>query len=144
VTVRAPAGISVTARGDFEGGEGYWRSTNPIPITRNVRSPACLAYYQNSENVLLRVDTPAIWVQRCNSGIGNGYNHKADIFRLRTISATVPMDFAFPDRVQNATLTLVAENFLTATSGSLWGNYRSSGERIPEATSIRASLRVTF
>jgi TonB-dependent starch-binding outer membrane protein SusC len=144
VTVRAPMGISVSARGDFEGGEGYWRSTNPIPITRNVRSPACLNYYQNEENVLIRVDTPALWVQRCNSGIGSGYDHKADIFRLRTVSATVPMDFAFPDRIQNATLTMVLGNAFTWTRGSLWGNYRSSGERIPEATYVRASLRVTF
>jgi hypothetical protein len=144
-TVRAPFGISVSARGDYEGGGNYaWRSTNPIPITRNVRSPACLAYYQNGENVLIRVDTPAIWVQRCNSGIGNGYNHPADVFRLRTVSATVPMDFAFPDRIQNATLTMVFGNFWMRTNGSMWGNYRSSGERIPEATYVRASLRVTF
>jgi TonB-dependent starch-binding outer membrane protein SusC len=144
VTVRMPFGISVSARGDYEGGRGWWRSTNPIPITRNVRSPACLQYYRDDENVLIRVDTPAIWVQRCNSAIGNGYNHKADIFRLRTVSATVPMDFAFPDRVQNATLTMVFGNFFTGTRGSLWGNYRSSGERIPESTYVRASLRVTF
>ena len=46
--------------------------------------------------------------------------------------------------VQNATLTVVMGNFWTATRGSLWGNYRGSGERIPEATTVRASLRVTF
>jgi hypothetical protein len=143
-TLRMPGGVSLSARGDYEGGRGYWRSTNPIPIGRNVRSPACLNYYRNEENVLIRVDAPAIWVQRCNSGIGNGYDHKADIFRLRTVSATIPMDFAFPDRVQNATLTVVMGNFWTAARGSLWGNYRSNGERIPEATTIRASLRVTF
>jgi outer membrane receptor protein involved in Fe transport len=144
VTLRMPYGISLTARGDYEGGEGWWRSTNPIPITRNVRSPACLEYYRNEDNVLIRVDTPAIWVQRCNSAIGNGYNHPADIFRLRTISATVPMDFAFPDRIQNATLTAVVGNSYSWNRGSMWGNYRSSGERIPEAMYVRASLRVTF
>jgi hypothetical protein len=147
LTVRMPYGITVSARADYQGGDGYWRSTNPIPITRNVRSPACFQYYQNTENVLLKLDTPAIWVQRCNSGIGSGYNHKADIVQLRTISATVPMDFVFPDRVQSSTLTMVLGNPYTLSrgiGGQLWGNYRSSGERIPEATTFRAGLRVVF
>jgi hypothetical protein len=142
-TIRLPYSITISARGDYQGGSGYWRTTNPIPITRTVRSSACFPYYQNDEQVLLKIDTPAIWVQRCNSAIGNGYDHRADIFQLRTVSATIPMDFAFPDRVQNAALTLVVGNAYTFNRG-MWGNYRSSGERIPEATTVRASLRVTF
>jgi len=140
-TLRMPFGISLSTRADYMGGKGYWRSTNPIPIGRNVRSPACLPYYANDLNNQLKVDTPAIWVQRCRNG--NGYNHKADVFQLRTVSATVPMDFAFPDRVQNASLTLVLGNAYTFNRG-LFGNYRSAGERIPEPTTFRASLRVTF
>jgi hypothetical protein len=54
------------------------------------------------------------------------------------------MDFAFPDRVQSATLTLVWDNFFEVDRGSLYGNYRSGAERMPEPTTIRASLRVTF
>jgi hypothetical protein len=149
VTLRMPFGITVSARGDYQGGRGFWRSTNPIPITRNVRSPACLQWYQNTENVAVKLDAPAIWVQRCNSALGGqgSYNHKADIFQLRTISATVPMDFLFPDRIQSSTLTLVMGNPMVwnrGIGGQLWGNYRSNGERIPEATTFRAGLRVVF
>jgi len=67
-----------------------------------------------------------------------------DTFRLRTVRSTIPMDFAFPDNVQNASLTLVLSNPLVRHHG-LWGAYQStSGERIPESVSFRASLRVTF
>jgi hypothetical protein len=142
-TLRMPLGISLSARADFRGGEGYWRSTNPIAIGRNVRSPVCFPYYQNQSDVLLRVDTPAIWVQRCNSAVGNGYNHKGDEFKLRTVTATIPMDFAFPDRVQSAALTIVLENPLTLNY-SLWHNYAGGQERLPPTTNLRASLRVTF
>src|SRR5690606_32819363 len=39
-TLRLPGGISVSARGDYRGGRGYWRSTNPMAsgIGRNVRA----------------------------------------------------------------------------------------------------------
>jgi hypothetical protein len=54
------------------------------------------------------------------------------------------MDFAFPDRVQSATLTFVAQN-LARFNDALYKWYTSgSTERMPEATVIRASLRVTF
>jgi hypothetical protein len=146
-TLRMPAGISVTARGDFEGGHGYWRTVNAMgsAIGRNVIAPLCYPYYVNPEvDNLLKPDTPAIWVRRCRNGSSHSYRHKGDLFRLRTLSATVPMDFAFPDRVQSATLTVVLGNFFEINRGSLYGNYRSSGERVPEATTVRASLRVTF
>jgi outer membrane receptor protein involved in Fe transport len=141
-TLRMPFGISLSARADFRGGPGYWRSTNPIAIGRNVRSPVCFPYYQNENDVLLRVDTPALWVLRC-SGNGSGYNHKGDEFKLRSVTATIPMDFAFPDRVQSAALTLVLENALTLNH-SLWHNYAGGQERLPPTTNLRASLRVTF
>jgi outer membrane receptor protein involved in Fe transport len=142
VTFRMPYSISVSARGDYQGGRGWWRTTNPIPIGRNVISPVCLPYYiDHTQNNLIKPDTPAIWTQRCRNG--SGYNHKSNIFQLRTVSATIPMDFAFPDRVQNASLTLVAGNLMTEHHG-FFGNYRSSGERVPPPTTIRASLRVVF
>jgi hypothetical protein len=54
------------------------------------------------------------------------------------------MDFLFPDRVQSATLTLVAQN-LTRFNHALYKWYTSgSTERMPEPTTIRASLRITF
>jgi hypothetical protein len=87
---------------------------------------------------------------------------KGDYFKLRSVSATIPMDFAFPDRVQNATLTLTLGNLYTWSREGLFGTYGfenfgnagvssetaslgiSNNERIPAPTTLRAALRVTF
>src|SRR5687768_5797189 len=86
----------------------------------------------------------------------------ANYFKLRSLSATVPVDFAFPDRIQNSTLTLSLGNLYTWTRESLFGTYGietfgngginsetasvgiATNERIPPTTTFRASLRVTF
>jgi outer membrane receptor protein involved in Fe transport len=145
-TLRLPYGISLSARGDFRGGHGWYETFNAMgsAIGRNARSPACLPYYQNDENNLLRVDTPAIWVERCHSSRATGYQAKAGEFKLRSVSATFPMDWVFPDRVQNASLIVVMNEFFTKNN-SLWSNYpHSVGERVPAPTTLRAALRITF
>jgi outer membrane receptor for ferrienterochelin and colicin len=145
-TVRLPYGIAVSARAEFRGGHGYWRSTNAMgsAVGRNARSPVCLPYYVDDVSNILRTDTPGIWVARCHPSLATGYNHKAGELTLHTISATVPMDFAFPDRVQNATLTLVMGE-VKRWNNSLWNNYPPGvSERVPPTTTFRASLRVTF
>jgi hypothetical protein len=145
-TIRMPFGISFSARGDYRGGEGFWRSTNAMgsAVGRNARSPVCLPYYQNTVSSALRVDTPAIWVDRCHPSLATAYNHPGGEFKLRTISAAAPLDFLFPDRVQNATLTLVMGEVLTINN-SLWNNYPPGvSERVPPVTTLRASIRITF
>jgi hypothetical protein len=145
-TLRMPFGIALSARADYRGGSGYWRTFNAMgsAIGRNARSPACLPYYQNEENNLIRVDAPAIWVERCHSSRATGYQAHAGEFKLRSIGATFPMDWAFPDRVQNASLILVMNEVFTRNK-SLWGNYPAGvGERVPAPTTLRAALRLTF
>jgi hypothetical protein len=158
-SVRLPHGISVSARGEYRGGH-YTTGINPIAIGRSVRSPVCEPHYANTENVQLKPETPALWVARCTPSLATGYSAKADYFKLRSVSATIPVDFAFPDRIQNATLTLALDNLYTWSRESLFGTFGienfsnagisidqtgiSSNERIPAPTSFRASLRVTF
>jgi outer membrane receptor protein involved in Fe transport len=145
-TIRLPFGISLSARADFRGGHGYWRSINAMgsAIGRNARSPACLPYYQNDQNNLLRVDTPAIWVERCHSSRATGYQSKAGEFKLRSISASFPMDWLFPDRIQNSSLFIVMNEVYTRNN-SLWSNYPFGvAERVPAPTTLRAALRITF
>jgi outer membrane receptor protein involved in Fe transport len=158
-TVRLPYGISLAARGEFRGGN-WATGINPISISRSVRSPACFPYYANEENVQLKNDTPALWVHRCTPTIGNQYQSEGEYFKMRSVTATVPMDFAFPDRVQNAVLTMTLGNIYTWKKDALFGTYGiessgndgandrgngfSSNERTPPPASFRASLRVTF
>jgi hypothetical protein len=157
--VRLPYGVTLSTRGEFRGGH-YTGGINPIAVGRSVRSTACFPYYANDEDVTLKVDVPALWVARCTPGYATGYSAKADYFKVRTVSATVPVDFAFPDRVQNAVLTLSLNNFYTWAGESLFGTFGienfsnngitgeqsgiSSNERIAAPTTLRASLRVTF
>jgi TonB-dependent starch-binding outer membrane protein SusC len=145
-TVRMPFGISVSARADYRGGEGYWKSTNAMgsAVSRNARSPVCLPYYQNLKDTSLRLDTPPIWVERCHPSLARAYNHPGGEFKLRSISATVPMDWVFSDRVQSSVLTIVMDEVWTHNN-SLFGNYPAGvSERVPPPTRLRASLRVTF
>ena len=165
-TFRLPLDISLSVRGEYRGGH-YTTGINPIAIARSVRSPVCEPYYANEENVQLRAETPALWVARCtpaiaSAGGGGGYSSKADYFKLRSISATFPIDFAFPQRVQDATLTITMNNVWTWSRESLFGTYGfenfgnegivdedastgiSSNERIPAPTTLRAALRITF
>jgi outer membrane cobalamin receptor len=157
-TLRLPYGISLATRGEYR--SGNWASINPIAIDRSVRSPVCIPYYRNEEDVQLKADTPATWVHRCTGSITRIYNAKGDYFKLRSVTATVPVDFAFPDRFQNAVLTLTLGNIYTWKKDGLFGTYgiESSGndgaldrgnglggnERTPAPASFRASLRVTF
>jgi hypothetical protein len=148
-TLRMPAGITLSARADYRGGHGYWRTTNVMgsAIGRQARSPLCIPYYVYDDDNLLKADTPAIWVRRCRNGTTSSYRHKGETLRLHSIAATLPMDFAFPDQVQNATLTVVLNNAFAWGHGMSgpWGiNQGGSTEQLPANTSIRASLRVTF
>jgi TonB-dependent starch-binding outer membrane protein SusC len=143
-TVRLPGGVSLSARGEYRAGR--FSSFNPIDLGRNVRSPWCYPFYRSTTGVQLKRDTPGIWVQRCTPDLGGGHNRKDDFFKLRSVTATVPMDFMFPDRIQNAQMTIVMANAWT-WSHSPWGINGVDGsqkDRIPPATTLRASLRVTF
>ena len=105
MTVRLPKGIVLSARGDYKG--GFYMTEAVWSITRSVRSPLCFPYYVDPANSIeLKTGIPAIWKARCDPSEYEGYVWKGDFFKVRSVSATIPMDFAFPEKVSNATLTL--------------------------------------
>lgn len=156
VALRVPGSILLAARGEYRGGNVM--EINPISISRSVRSPLCFPYYEDPANSIdLKEGTPAIWRERCTPSGGNDYWFDADYFKLRTVSATVPVDFAFPENFSNATMTLTLSN--------IWDWYREipwydaevlsndaanddgigdASERTPAPATLRLSLRVTF
>jgi TonB-dependent starch-binding outer membrane protein SusC len=163
LTLRVPGNVVFAARGEYRG--GHYAFVNPISIGRSVRSALCFPYYGgpfglagNGYATLELIDsTPDIWRERCTPSGGEDYWFDADYFKLRSVSATVPMDFAFPDRVSNATLTLALNNAWSWFREVPWydvevfGNdgagddgIGGSTERVPPPATFRMALRVTF
>lgn len=154
-TVRLPYGISVSAVGEFRGGNVL--EVNPISIDRSVRSPLCYPYYVDPQSSIeLKEGIPALWRARCTPAIDAGYWYDAGYFKLRTVSAMIPLDVLFPAQFSSSTLTLTLNNSYLWMKDIPWmdpemlGNEgaRSAGlgatERVPTPISLRASLRVTF
>ena len=159
LTIRAPAGISLSARGDYKG--GFFMNEQVFPIGRSVRSPLCFPYYEDPLNSnQVRTPIPAIWMARCgNTSQQEGYMWDATFFKLRSVSLTVPMGFAFGDRVNNSVLTLALNNsFLWMKEMPFMDPETSSDppnpdndqqgynfeETVPAPITLRLSLRVTF
>ena len=163
LSIRVPGNILLSARGEYRGGN--FAEVNPISIGRSVRSSLCFPYYAapgglasgDIKTLQLREDTPAIWRERCSANRGDDYWFKADYFKLRSVSATIPVNFATPDRVQNATLTLSLNDAFSWYKEVPWydvevfgnGAARDNGignasERVPSPVTFRMSLRLSF
>ena len=157
LTVRMPRGITLNARGDYKG--GFYMNEDVYSLGRSVRSPLCYEFYEDPANsIALQDDIPALWYARCDRNTVEGYVWDATYFKLRSVSATIPMDFAFPDRVSNSVLTIALNNswlwmkelpFMDPeTSGDPEVDENQDGysweETVPPPVSLRISLRVTF
>lgn len=158
LTLRVPGNISISARGEYRGGN--FVEVNPMPISRSVRSPLCFPYYVDpATSNELKSDIPNIWRERCSPSGADDYWFDADYFKLRSVSATVPVDFAFPERVSNAMLTLTLANAFDwyreipwydlelnsdSGSGAAGEGIGNAAERTPSPATFRISLRVTF
>ncbi len=160
-SLRLPGGIFISASGEFKGGH-YLRDSNVHPggISRGGKMPLCWPYYAdkaNNTNIELQPDTPALWRARCTPSLIRriGLVWDADFFRLRSLSAQVPVDFAFPERISSALLTLALNNSYTwkrmpYLDPEMRGNQggrdlaQAIAARNPTPISFRASLRIQF
>jgi hypothetical protein len=110
-----------------------------------------------ANDIVLKDDTPAIWRERCSPRNGDDYWWDADYFKLRSVSATIPVDFLVPDNVSNAALTLTLANAfdwyreipwwdpeIQGNGGANTESVTSQSERTPAPAVFRLSLRVTF
>lgn len=158
LTLRVPGNVSISARGEYRGGN--FAEVNPMPISRSVRSPLCFPYYSDPANSNeLKDGIPAIWQERCSPSGADDYWFDADYFKLRSVSAAIPVDFIFPERVSNAMLTITLQNAFDwyreipwydvelssdAGSGQAGEGFANAAERTPAPATLRFSLRVTF
>jgi len=155
-TLRLPKGIVISAMGEYRGGHVINR--NPISISRSVRSPLCRPFYANPEaSVALKDGVNALWRARCTpSQRGRGHWYDSSFFKLRSVSAQIPVDFAFPESINTAVMTVALGNSYLWTKELPWmdpemlGNQGanstglSSSERVVSPVTLRMSLRISF
>jgi TonB-linked SusC/RagA family outer membrane protein len=155
LTLRFPGSVTLAARGEYRGGNVM--EVNPISVGRSVRSPLCFPYYVDpATSNAVKADAPALWRERCDPANADDYWFDADYFKLRSVSLTAPVDFAFPDRVSNATLTVALNNAFDWYREIPWydaeilggeganGDFGAASLRTPAPATLRVSLRVTF
>ena len=134
-TLRLPRGIILTAVGEYRGGHKIVDSNfTRGGVSRQAWMPACWEWYVNPYNgvadrgygtygtvtelvpgthdLSLRPETPALWRINCTpTTVHEEYSViNGDYFKLRNVSAQIPVGFAFPERVSDATLTLSLNN----------------------------------
>jgi hypothetical protein len=110
-----------------------------------------------AKSITLKPDTPALWRERCTPNGGQEYYFDGDYFKFRSLSATVPVDFAFPERVGSAVLTASLNNFwmwtreipwydpeILSNAGANGDGFGNGSERVPAPATFRLGLRVTF
>ncbi|TVR56270.1 MAG: TonB-dependent receptor [Gemmatimonadales bacterium] len=154
LSARLPGGIRFAARGEYRGGNV--RRVNPVPVSRGSASPLCFPYYEDVRHRTLRPDAPDLWQERCTATAASDYWFRGDYFRLRSVAAAVPVGFAFPDRIDDAVLTVTLANAYTWHREVPWwdleilGNAGAnddglgSSDRVPAPTTLSFALRVRF
>ena len=160
-TLRLPRGISVSLRGEYQGGNYAYSLMDGESITRGIRWPACFNSYPAIDaNDLSNVTA---W-ERAMCISRNANRDYAifpmDFFRMRDFTVSSPVPFTLPGAT-SASITLSAQNFYTwkkakysfvdpETSGG-FGNddninarIHSVGGSIPIPASYTLSVRVVF
>jgi hypothetical protein len=158
LSMRMPWGVTLSARGEYRGGNV--RSVSPDGGRMSGRSPLCIPYLVDPMSVLdygpaeLKPDTPDLWQERCTAG--QDFWFDADYFKLRNLYATIPVGFAFPGSVEEATLTLSLSNAWTWYREVPWWDLEiladdganddglGTAERVPAPTTVTFGVRVRF
>ena len=160
MTLRVPGNVTISARGEYRGGN--MMEVNPISIGRSVRSPLCAPVLRRSGEL----DRAQGRASRTSGASAARRPVRATTGSTRPtsscarVSATIPVDFAFPDRVSGATLTLALNNAWAwykeipwydteiagngSTTSGLDESLGNATERMPAPATFRISLRVTF
>jgi hypothetical protein len=163
MSLRVPFGINLSARGEYKGGN--WIQDNniePGAVTRGAMVASCWDYYApatlGAKNTLKPLsEIPALYRARCTPALSNAgyFTYQADFFRLRSVSAQIPVEFLLPARFKSAMLSLSYNNSLTwkkmpILDPEIGGNNGAEdlghdiSPRVPPPISFVASMRVTF
>jgi hypothetical protein len=156
-TIRLPKGIQIVARGEYQGGHFVRDDVSSNALTRSVRWPYCFEAYPQIEAG--NEGNLSTWLQStCLRGNvrAHWFVYPADFFKLRELSATVPVAAIIP-AVSAATLTFSARNIFRwrnkdfpVFDAEMMGDegidatVRTIGHHVPLPATFTAFLRVVF
>jgi outer membrane receptor protein involved in Fe transport len=157
LSLRLPFGVTLNARGEYRGGNVLY--VNPVRVSREIVSPLCLPYYVDPAargRLEIVADTPDLWQERCSATGGRDYWYDADYFKLRNVTALIPVGFAFPGPVDDATFSVTLANAYRWHREVPWWDLEilsheganddglGSSERVPAPTTVTFAMRVRF
>ena len=154
LTIRSWRNISISARGEYQTGAYIDEDASFQAITRSVKWPTCFGTYkkQAAKEPLTVKETLMCVPANARSDM---FIFKADFFKVRDITLTIPMGRAIP-RSTSSSLVFSAQNIFRKNYGmpmfdpEMSGNdgfnptVRYISEHIPAPAVFLTSLRVSF
>ncbi len=156
--LRLPGRVTLTARGEFNGGNFIYDGAANAAVSRSVRWPGCYEFYTLQETNRLN-EAKAIDVARCTVATTKAdyWIYKADFFKVREVSLNLPIPTRFLRGARAATFTLSGHNVWawvndefktfdpeTNNNGGFDSRVRSILEHVPPPAVYSAILRVSF
>jgi TonB-linked SusC/RagA family outer membrane protein len=157
-TLQLPAGIVVTARGEFQGGNYMYDGAAFNAVTRSVRWPGCFEAYTILETQG-RDALTAAQRARCDVQLARAddFIYKSDFMKLREVTLQVPVPARFIPNSTRATLTFSGRNMWSwinddfpvfdpemGNNDGFVSKERSLLEHVPPPATYTAALRITF
>jgi TonB-dependent starch-binding outer membrane protein SusC len=157
-TLSLPKGISVTARGEYQGGNYMYDGGAWNAVTRSVRWPGCFAAYKVQEEQGIDAMT-ALQRAQCLVQFAQAdfFIYPAEFFKIRELTLQVPLPQRLMPGSTRSTLTLSGRNIFKWVNKDFpvfepeMGNndgfdtqVRALLEHIPSPAMYTLALRVTF
>lgn len=158
VTLRLPRGVTVSARGEYQGGAWIFDGPAANALGRSVLWPTC----KRALDILAAGGTVDDFTARerieCDLPIADNRVlwFPQDFWKLRDLTLTVPVEFLVP-QASSATFSFTVQNYFRwinsdlrmfdpemTNRDSLDDQNRQISEHVPPPAIITASLRVTF
>lgn len=156
-TLRLPKGITLSARGEYQGGHFMYDGAAWNAIRRSVKWPSCFPAYE----LMIAGDTASLSTyQKAACIVSNARAdymvYPADFFKVRDVTLRLPISFLVPGG-RTASLTLSGRNVwrwrnkdMPLFDPEMMGNegmnasVRSILEHVPPPATYTASVRVIF
>ena len=157
-SLTVPRGLTISVRGEYEGGHYMYDGAGFNAVSRSVRWPGCYDFYTLQETNRLSEAT-SLQKARCTVSLTKDsyFIYPASFFKLRDLSISAPVPQRFIRRASSAQFTLAGHNIWkwvnkdfpvfdpeTGNNDGFNSRVRSILEHVPAPATYTASLRVTF